>query len=248
LAGACLLTVGIACVSGISRADEIDDLLTKRQNNFAHVKKYKAEYIVETERPDAPQTSNLPKKRMRYVYTLTRRDRNHPDPLRRFDLDMDIQEPARMHFRIVDGQFSILMASGKWVPKNLPDSAKQFLNDLPERNATDVPSQRNLYDVKRHKEKDSFWGNRKGLEFVPKGRAKLYARRVESVDADTGQAMDTELYDDSGKKTLHIKINKMGKHNGVFIAEDMDSEAPDVPGVGRVIRKTKVEKIEVDTE
>jgi len=41
---------------------------------------------------------------------------------------------------------------------------------------------------------------------------------------------------------------EMGKHNGVFIPEDMESEAPDVPGMGRVIRKTKVEKIEVDTE
>jgi outer membrane lipoprotein-sorting protein len=238
------LSVVLPALAG---ADETDDLLTKRQNNFAHVKKFKADFTVDTESAGVSSPTSG-KHQMKYTYTITKRDRNHPDPTKRYDMDMEITEPMHMHIKVEDGQFSYLTNKGEWVKRNLPGSASQFMAGLPDFNATDVAGIHREFDVKRRKDKDSFFGGKKGLEFIPKGKAKMYARKVEAVDSDTGIAVETDLYDEKDKHTLHLKINRLGKHNGVAVAEDMESIAFSITGMGDVIRKTKAENIVVETE
>jgi len=80
----------------LSFGDEIDDLLTKRQNNFAHLKKMRAEYVIETERP-AIKGEPARKVCMKYAMTIRHRDRKNPDPSKRFDVEMEMQEPLQMH-------------------------------------------------------------------------------------------------------------------------------------------------------
>ena len=226
-------------------ADEIDDLLTKRQNNFAHLKKMRAEYSMETER-SAIGKEPARKVGMKYAMTLKRRDRHNPDPAKRFDVEMEMQEPLKMHIKFENGVFSYLTPSGKWLVKDLPPDAVQFLADLPERHVADAKSAKEHYDIKRRKDKDSLFGGKKGLEYIPKGKSKMYAKKLEIVDSETGQPLLVEYYDESGKVKYRMMINKLGKHNGVSVPEDMETES-DSP-VGVIHQDTKVTKVEVETE
>ena len=96
------------------------------------------------------------------------------------------------------------------------------------------------------KSKDNFWGTKKGLVFVPKGRKKLYARREEQVDTDTGQAVLVEQFDDKGKCVWRMKVRKLGKHKGVVLAEDVETES--FGAAGRVVQRMKMTHVEVETE
>jgi len=229
----------------ISHSDEIDDLLTKRQNNFAHLKKMRAEYSMETERP-AMKGQPARKVGMKYAMTIRHRDRTNPDPAKRFDVEMEMQEPQQMHIKYEDGVFSYLTPSGKWIVRELPPDALKFLSDLPERHVGDAKSAKEHYDIKRRKDKDSLFGGKKGLEYVSRGKSKMYARKLEIVDSETGQPLLVEHYDESGKVKWRMKVNKMGKHNGVSVAEDTETESNGAVGIIR--QRTKVEKVEVETE
>jgi len=229
----------------IAGADEVDDLLTKRQNNFAHLKKMRAEYEVDTERP-AVKGEPARKVGMKYGMTIRVRDRHHPDPAKRFDVEMDMHEPMRMHAKYENGVFSYETPSGQWMTLTVPPEGLKFLSDLPERNVGDAGSAKVHYDIKRRKDKDSLFGGKKGLEYVPKGKAKMYARKLEIVDTDTGQPLLIEHYDDSGHVKWRMKVNKLGKHNGVAIAEDTETESDSTVGV--IKKHSRLTKVEVETE
>ena len=229
----------------LSHCDEIDDLLTKRQNNFAHLKKMRAEYSLETERP-AINGEPARKVGMKYAMTIRRRDRTNPDPAKRFDVEMEMQEPLQMHTKFENGIFSYLTASGKWIVQDLPPDAVAFLADLPERHVADAKSAKEHYNIKRRKDKDSLFGGKKGLEYVPKGKSKMYARKLEIVDSETGQPLLVEHYDESGKVKWRMKVNKMGKHNGVSVAEEMETDSQGEAGI--ISQKTSVVNVEVETE
>ena len=232
-------------VPAISLGDEIDDLLTKRQNNFAHLKKMRAEYVVETERP-AIKGEPARKVGMKYSMTIRHRDRKNPDPAKRFNVEMEMQEPLQMHTKFENGIFSYLTPSGKWVIQELSEDAQKFLADLPEAHSVDAKSAKEHYDIKRRKDKDSLFGGKKGMEYISKGKSKMYARKIEIVDSETGQPLLVEHYDESGKVKWRMKVNKMGKHNGVSVAEDVETESEGAVGI--IKKRTKVVKVEVETE
>ena len=237
--------IAVLMVPTLSFGDEIDDLLTKRQNNFVHLKKMRAEYLVETERP-AIKGEPARKVGMKYAMTIRHRDRTNPDPSKRFDVEMEMQEPLQMHTKYENGIFSYLTPSGQWVVQELPADAMKFLADLPEANVSDAKSAKAHFDIKRRKDKDSWFGGKKGLEYISKGKSKMYARKLEIVDSETGQLLFVEHYDEAGKVKWRMKVNKLAKHNGVSVAEDVETESEGAAGI--IKKRTKVVKVEVETE
>jgi hypothetical protein len=239
---AVLLMVNLPAVVA---ADEVDDLLSKRHGNAGKVKRLKAEVSVETERP-AYKDKLARKLNMRYGFTFRLRDKRNPDPLKRYDAEIGMLEPHKMRIRIENGEFSFLAESGAWIKRDLPDSAKSFFNQLPDRQADDPASERKVFDIKRNKDNDNLLGTRIGFTFVPKGPARLYARREEIVDAKTGQAVVTELYDGKGKLAKRTEVKRYGKHNGVPIPEDVETET--YGEIGKIVQHSKWTNVEVDIE
>jgi hypothetical protein len=203
------------------------------------------EAVIDTERP-AMAGKPARQLQMRYAYTLTHRNRHHSDPARRFDVDMEMQAPLLMHFKLEDGEFSYMSAKGVWIKKALPAQAQKYMAELSERHAGNAKELREQFQIRRLKSKDNFWGTKKGLELIPKGRSKMYARRVETVDVASGQPIDIELYDAKGNRTVHMKVHKLGNHNGVMLPDDMESES--IGGVGKIIQRTRLSRVEVETE
>jgi hypothetical protein len=165
---------------------------------------------------------------------------------RRFDVDVEMRLPVQMHFKMEDGAFSFLTASGKWVSKELSPEAMKHLEELSDRHAGNAGETRKHFDVKRLKSKDNLWGTKKGLVFVPRGKAKLYARREEQVDVESGQPVLVEHYDDSGKCVWRMKVHKLGKHGGMTLVEDVETES--FSAAGRVVERTTMTNVEVENE
>ena len=69
---------------------------------------------------------------------------------------------------------------------------------------------------------------------------------LEIVDSESGQPLLVEHYDESGKVKWRMTVNKMTKHNGVAVAEDVETESEGAAGI--IKKRTKVVKVEVETE
>ena len=74
----------------------------------------------------------------------------------------------------------------------------------------------------------------------------MYARKLEIVDSESGQPLLVEHFDESGKVKWRMKVYKMAKHNGVSVAEDVETESEGTAGI--IKKRTKVLKVEVETE
>ncbi len=140
-------------------ADDIDDILAKRQANWGRIKHMQAEVAVDTDRPAA---ADQPAKtiHMQFRYEITHRNRNDPNPRKRFDLDMTLTAPMPMRFRLLDGEIEIMSNSGEWMKKGFPVQAETFLKDLGDVQPGDPATQHAHYDIRRLKAKDNLWGEK----------------------------------------------------------------------------------------
>ena len=106
--------------------------------------------------------------------------------------------------------------------------------------------QRDNFDVKIIRRNNPIFGPRtKTVEYIPKGKAKMFARMEEDIN-DDGLPIETRLYDESGKQTVKVKVNKQHKINGVSVVDEMEStgETP----AGQVVTETDASNVEVDNE
>ncbi len=226
-------------------ADEVDDLLAKRHQNMAHVKRIHAEVESTIDRPARngnPRHTTTSHMR----YTLLVQNREHPDPLHRMDADVELVDPIPMHFRVESGHFSFLARNGQWVSRTLPANAQEFFDQLSERQGGDASTERQRFDIQRAKGRDNLFGTRKGLVFVPKGKAKLYARREETVDASTGQPLIIEHYNEKGDCVSRTTVKSIGRHDGVDFPDETETEA--FAPTGKIVKHTKHTSVEIETD
>ena len=83
------------------------------------------------------------------------------------------------------------------------------------------------------------------MEYIPKGKAKLFARMEEDIN-DDGLPLETRLYDDSGKQTVKVKVKKHRTVKGVSVVDFMESvgETPS----GQILTETITSGVEVENE
>jgi len=226
-------------------ADEIDDLLGKRENGMKGVKRMKTEMTVTVERSgsgDLPASGRS----MRYGMEVRRRSGAGGDSATPFDMTFEMLEPVQLKFKMEDGELYWMMSDGKWHKRTMSDDTRKFLDGLPDWHSRDTKGYRRNFEIRRLKERDNFWGTRKGLEYIPRGKTKMYSRRVDEVDVDTGQTLLSEHYDDTGKVKWRLKVNKLGKHNGVALPEETETESFTPQGV--VKQRMKMNKVEIENE
>lgn len=89
-----------------------------------------------------------------------------------------------------------------------------------------------------------FGPNTRTIEFVPKGRVKLFTRMEEDVN-DDGLPLATRLFDDQGRQTVGTAVTKHHQQAGVPVVDAMEavSETP----AGQVISRTTCANVQVQS-
>jgi len=53
--------------------------------------------------------------KLQFGLTMRARNKRDPDPFKRYDSDVEVSAPMRMHFKMENGRYSYLSSSGEWV-------------------------------------------------------------------------------------------------------------------------------------
>jgi len=221
-----LRMVSVSCLAlcaGAVLADEVDDILALKARNRDRVKRFEAEYLTETTQPST--VKNPKTVRMRYrlkLEKLPEAARKHAhQPWR---MEAEVLEPLPMRLKVEGEQAWFLDQHGAWVELELtPEIRDQFFGMSERFLGADPAEQRKHFGIKVLRRNNQIFGPRtRTLEFVPKGKAKMFARMEEDVNSD-GLPLETRLYDDSGSETVRVKVKKHHKVHGVPIVDEAES-------------------------
>lgn len=240
-----LASLAAILISTLSRADEVDDILAKRAHHRDHLQKLSGEYFVDTDQPSNlknPKTTHL-----HYRMTMQRMPKEKvKNPNNPWAMDVEVIEPHAMKLRTEGETAYFLDHKGQWVELTmLPWVAEQF-SQMGERFVGADPSEyRKHFSVKVLRHNNPIFGPKTStIEIVPKGRAKLFERLEEDVDAD-GLAISSRIYDKAGKQTVRTKVTRHHVVNGFPVVDRMESESESV--IGSVTTVTACVGAQVDT-
>lgn len=217
-------------------ADEVDDILKLKARNRDRVRRFSAEYRVETKQPASlknPKTLTL-----RYKLKLEKL----PDAARKhahqpWRMEAEVIEPLAMHLKVEGEQAWFLDHHGAWHEMQLtPELREQFFGMSERFLGADPAEQRKHFAIKLLRHNNPIFGPRtRTVEFVPRGRSNLFARMEEDVNGD-GLPLATRLFDDHGKQTVAVTVTKHRKVNSIPVVEAM--EAVSQTTAGEVVSRT----------
>ena len=240
----CLPLVGIIWSSpSCAVADEVDDVLRKRAKNQDRVQRFSADFLVETKQPSSVKNPKTLKMRFRMkmekLPPQVRKNSNNP-----WLMETEVLEPLAMKLKVKGDQAWFLDQHGAWVELPMtPEIREQFFGMSERFMGADPAKQRKEFDIKVLRHNNPIFGPKtKTLEFKPKGKAKMFRRMEEDVNAD-GFPLVTRLFDGKGKKTVEIKVKKHRKIDRVPVMEVM--EAVSWTPAGEVVSRTVCSNIEL---
>jgi len=242
LAGACLLTVGIACVCGISRADEVDDVLSARFKNADRVRRFSADYVVETSRTVSARAKSP--NQMHYKINLART--SHAG-LNQWRVTLEIMEPGNIAIRVEGDRTWIRNSKGEWIERYISSAyQKQLSAAIAPLLGSSLSDHRKNFEMRITKRNNPVFGPRiRTIEYVSRASNSLFGRMEEDVD-DTGFALTTRLYGKDGAMHTCTSIKRHHVINGFPVIDEMVSSTE--TAVGRINTKTTCSNQSVDIE
>jgi len=236
-----LLMAFLMACTGPALADEVDDILALKAKNANRLKSFSAEFTVKTHQPKSlknPKTVT-----MRYRMKMERIPKAElKTPHQPWRIETEVLEPLPMKLKVEGEQAWFQDQHGAWVELPMtPELREQFLGMSERYRGADPKVQRDKFDMKvlRHN-RPLFGPSTRTVESIPKGKAKLYARLEEDVDP-SGLALETRIYDDSGRQTVKVKVKKHHKVNGVPVVDEMESVA--VTPAGEILTEATCSQI-----
>jgi hypothetical protein len=227
-------------------ADEVDDILALKAKNANRLQRFSAEFVAKTHQPKSlknPETVTM-RYRMKMERIPKTELRTSHQPWR---IETEVLEPLAMKLKVEGEQAWFQDQNGKWTELTMtPEIREQFMGMAERYKGADPKTQREKFGIKVLRRNNPIFGPRTStLEFVPKGKAKLYARLEEDVDP-SGLALETRIYDDSGKQTVKVRVRKQHKVKGVPVVDEMESEAETPAGV--VTSETSCSSANIEVE
>ncbi len=214
-------------------ADEVDDVLVKRTKNRDKVQRMSGEWTVTTKQPDVNGRIKDPKTlKMKYRLKLeklppqARKGKDNP-----WRVNAEVLEPHLMNMKVEGDQAWFQDQHGDWVELPMTGEHLNQFATMGERFLGEDPQkQRQHYTIKVLRRNNKIFGpSTTTLEFTPKGKGVLFARMEQDVDADS-LALETRLFDESGRKTMTMKVTKSKKINGIPMIEIMDTTTETAAG------------------
>jgi hypothetical protein len=159
--------------------------------------------------------------------------------------ELEMLEPYAMSMR-VEGERVWLKKGNGWAEQEItPHMHEQFTGMSERFLGADPAVQRKQFSIRILRHNKSIFGPRtRTVEFVPRGKARLFARMEEDIN-DDGLPLETRIYDDSGKQAVCASVKKHHRINGVPVVDAMESVA-ETPG-GRTTNTTVITEIVIDT-
>ncbi len=228
-----------------AQADEVDDILNLRAKNRDRVKKFSAEFLMETKQPKS--VKNPKTLRMRYRMKLERLPKEAKAPEHNpWLVEAEVLEPLPMKLKIKGDQAWFMDQHGNWVELPMtPELREQFLGMSERMMGTSPENIRRHADIRILRRNNPFFGaGTRTLEVVPRGKAKVFQRMEEDVN-DAGLPMVTRIYDEKEKVTVSLSVKKHRVIKGVSVAEEIESLSV-TPG-GEIVSATICSNIELDT-
>jgi len=152
-----------------------------------------------------------------------------------------------MKMKVEGDQAWFLDQNGNWVELQItPQLREQFFGMSERFMGADLAEQKKHFGIKVLRHNNPIFGPKtKTVEYIPQGKAKMFARMEEDVD-DDGLPLETRLYDDRGNKTVHIKVKKHHKVKGIPVVDEMDavSQTP----AGEVTSETSCTQVFIGAE
>jgi len=239
--------LGLAVLVGISSiacADEVDDVLNLKAKNRDRVQKFSGEFTVITHQPKSLKNPKALK--MRYKVKLERLPKDKvKNPNNPWRMETEVIEPLAMHMKVEGDQAWFMDQRGQWKELQLtPELREQFFGMSERFMGADPAEQKKHFDIKVTRKSNPIFGPRtRTLEFIPKGKARMFHRMEEDVN-DDGLPLETRIYDDKWNNT--VKVKKHHKVKGVPVVDEMESSS-ETPA-GEVLAETVSTGILIETE
>ncbi len=214
-----------------ARADEVDDLLAKKARHFAKVKKFSADFLVETRYPEAP--SSAEPTRIRYRSRMTRvHDGATHGKGSPWTTEIELFEPQSSAIRMEGETFSRRNAKGEWEPIQIPAAQRQQIEAMAGQfTGSDPGEQRKHSQIRILRRNNPIFGPKTvTLETVPHGANRLFARLEEDVRPDDGFALATRIFGQDGKPAVTIRVTKHRSLNGISLMEMMEATTESARG------------------
>ena len=229
------------------RADEVDDVLRLKARGPERIRRFSAEFQVETSQPSTVGSSKTGTFRYRVTreHLLPSQRRN---PRAQWRAEIEVLSPTPARLRVEGDRVWFMDPHGQWIEIPFtPEVRDRFLGmgglDL---GSSDPAASRRLFDVKVTRRNNPIFGPRtRTLTYIPKGQAKLFSWMEEDID-DDGMAVATRMFGPDGRQAVELKVKQHHKHNGVSIMEEM--EAASETELGHVLSRTTCSGIQVDVE
>ena len=236
------VAVLLALLASVSPADEVDDVLRIKAQNRDRVQRFSGEFTVTTHQPASLR--NPKALRMRYRMKMERVS-GRGNGGNSWRVEAEVIEPQSMRLKIEGEQAWFMDQHGQWVELQMtPQIREQFLGMSERFLGADPAEQRRHFGIKVLRHNNPIFGPRtRTLVFIPRGRAKMFARMEEDVN-DDGLPLETRIFDDQGRNTVHVKVRRHRKVNDVPVVEEMESTGQTL--VGEVISETECRNIELE--
>jgi len=152
-----------------------------------------------------------------------------------------------MKLKVQGDQAWFLDQHGKWVELKMTTEIREQFTGMGERFlGFDAAEQRKHFNIRVLRHNNPVFGPKTvTLEYFPRGKAKAFHRMEEDVNAD-GLPLVTRTYDETGKRSVEVKVKKHRKVKNIPVVDEMESTS-DTP-VGRVVSRTSSSGIVVDIE
>ena len=200
-------------------ADEVDDILALKSKNRDKIKRFSAEYTVETKGPKQTKPSVM-KYRIKVERMDVKEAKGSPIPFRSL---IEVTAPYAMNLK-VEGDRVWMQKHEKWEEQTLPPQVSEQFSSMSERFlVTDPSQQRKYYDIKVVQHNNSIFGPKtRTISLTPKGKTFLFSRMEEDVD-EAGISLASRVFDNSGKKTVSTKVMKHHMIYGFPVADEIQT-------------------------
>ena len=220
-------------------ADEVDDILALKSKNRDKIKRFSAEYTVETTQQSTGKTG-----RMRYRMKMERLSvtelKGSINPWR---IETEIIEPIPMRMKY-EGENVTIFKDGKWVEQKVSDAMREKLHSIPEMNLGADPKEfRKRFSIKVIRRNNPIIGPKtRTIEYVSKSKSNIFEKIEEDVE-DDGFVSNTRLFR-SNKNIANIRSKQNELIHGIPFCTEM--EALTSGPQGEVLMKTQISQIKVD--
>ena len=235
LAGVVLLMFSAVRV----HADEVDDILALKSKNRDKIKRFSAEYTVETTQKTTGKTG-----RMRYRMKMERlsatelKGSNNP-----WRTETEILEPMPMKIKM-EGDNVWFFKDGNWIEKKIPEKMRDQLRSMPEMSlGGDSSGAKKNFKIKVLRRNNPIFGiTTRTVEYIPIGNANLFDKMEEDIE-DDGFVPNTRLYQNN-KITADMRSMQRENIHGLLFCTKMEASIIDIRS--STLMKTQVNRLEVE--